>query len=122
MNTWEDLGFRILHVGINADNEEAAWKLADEFDQAFGFTPRDNHLTIFASPLIEIMKQDGPGTKGHIALGCNNLEDSIAYLIERGLHVDEETTKKYDPDGKLRVAYFKEEIGGFKYHLKENQK
>ena len=113
------LGLRILHVGINVENEDEAWSLAGEFKEKMGFIPRDNNLTIFASPLIGIMKKDGPGTKGHIAIGCRNLEESLAYLTARGLTVDEATTRKYDPDGSLRVAYFKEEVGGFAYHLKE---
>ena len=118
-NCWEDLGLKILHVGINAENEEEAWKLAGTFETMMGFTPRDNNLTIFASPLIEIMKQDGPGTHGHIAIGCKNLEESLEFFLGRGLHVDEAITRKYDPDGSLRVAYFEEELGGFAFHLKE---
>ena len=115
------LGLKVLHVGINADGDENAWDLAGEFTEKMGFIPRDNDLTIFASPLIEIMKDGGPGSKGHIAIGCRNLEESLAYFTARGLEVDEEVTRRYDPDGTKKVAYFKGEIGGFAFHLKEYQ-
>ena len=55
--TWEALNLRILHIGINADGDEDAHRLAGQFDTLFGFTPNENDLSIFSSPLIEIMKK-----------------------------------------------------------------
>ncbi len=119
VDSTELMGFKVLHVGINANGEDDAWKLAETFKQKMGFLPEDKGLGIFASPLIEIMKQDGPGTKGHIAVGCRNLEESVKYLESRGMAVDKVLTKKYDPEGKARVVYLEGEIGGFAIHLKE---
>ena len=118
----ELLGLRILHVGINAAGSEDADNLANEFQKKLGLSPVDKGLSIFMSGLIEIMKENGPGTKGHIALGCNNLEKAVACFAENGVSVDEATTRKYDPDGSLRVAYLEGEIGGFAFHLKEYPK
>ncbi len=120
--TWEALNLRILHIGINADGDEDAHRLAGQFETLFGFTPNENDLSIFSSPLIEIMKNDGPGEKGHIAIGCDNLEEAYACLNARGLHRDEALTAKYDPVGANRVIYFEEQIGGFAFHLKEYPK
>ncbi len=120
--SWEKLNLRILHVGINADGDEDAHRLADQFETLFGFTPNENPLSIFSSPLIEIMKNDGPGEKGHIAIGCDNLEEAFAFLSARGLHKDEALTGKYDPTGAARVIYFQEQPGGFAIHLKEYPK
>lgn len=122
VNTVEKLGLSILHVGINANGAEDADRLAAEFRDKMGFVPVDKVLSIFTSGIIEIMKEDGPGEKGHIALGCNNLEEAVNCMAEYGVHVDEATTRKYDPDGSLRVAYLDTQIGGFAFHFKEYPK
>ncbi len=120
--SWEKLNLRVIHVGINADGDDEAHELAKQFETFFGFTANENSLSIFSSPLIEIMKKDGPGEKGHIAFGCDNLEEAYEFLSGRGLHKDEAVTNKYDPTGALRVIYFKEQLGGFAFHLKEYPK
>lgn len=121
-NSVEELGIRILHVGINASGSEDAERLAGEFQSKLGFVPKDAGLSIFTSGVIEIMKEDGPGEKGHIALGCNNLEKAIEFVGQLGVHVDEPLTRKYDPTGALRVAYLDTQIGGFAFHFKEYPK
>ena len=120
--SWEKLNLRILHVGINANGDDDAHRIADQFETLLGFTPNENPLSIFSSPLIEIMKNDGPGEKGHIAIGCDNLEETFAFLTARGMHKDEALTAKCDPTGALRVIYFQEQPGGFAIHLKEYPK
>ena len=87
-----------------------------------GFVAKDAGLSYFMSGIIEIMKEDGPGEKGHIALGCNNLEEAIECMAKYGVNVDEELTRKYDPTGSLRVAYLDTQIGGFAFHFKEYPK
>ena len=121
-NLAKALGLRILHVGVNAQGAEDADRLAALFQEKLGLQPEDKGLSIFSSGLIEIMKEDGPGTKGHIALGCDCLEEAVACLAQNGVGVDEATTRKYDPDGSLRVAYLQGEYAGFAVHLKEYPK
>ena len=118
----KELDIRILHVGINASGGDDAKRLADELSSKLGFVSRDAGLSIFSSGLIEIMKEDGPGEKGHIAFGCNNLEKAIELVSSLGVHVDESLTRKYDPIGELRVAYLDTQIGGFAFHFKEYPK
>ncbi len=53
----KELGLCVLHVGINANGEEDALRIADEFQTLMGFIPRVGNSSIFASDLIEIMKK-----------------------------------------------------------------
>lgn len=69
-NSVEELDLCVLHIGINADGEEDAKRIAEEFRTLMGFIPKFGNSSIFASPLVEIMKKDGPGEKGHIAIGA----------------------------------------------------
>jgi 2-dehydro-3-deoxyphosphogluconate aldolase/(4S)-4-hydroxy-2-oxoglutarate aldolase len=50
------LGFSLVHIGINAANEEEALRGAKLFETLFGFTPRDGSSSVFAGEGIEIMK------------------------------------------------------------------
>ena len=66
-NSVEELGLCVLHIGINADGEEDGKKMAEQFRTWMGFIPDENPNSIFASPLIEIMKFGGPGRNRHPA-------------------------------------------------------
>ena len=48
--SWEKLNLRILHVGINANGDDDAHRIADQFETLLGFTPNENPLSIFSSP------------------------------------------------------------------------
>lgn len=114
----KELGLCVLHVGINANGEEDALKIADEFQTLMGFIPRVGNSSIFASDLIEIMKKDGPGEKGHIAIGCHDVDAAVAFFEKRGMGVKPETAKK-NPDGSLMFIYLDKQIAGFAIHLKQ---
>lgn len=114
----KELGLCVLHVGINANGEEDALKIADEFQTLMGFIPRVGKSSIFASDLIEIMKKDGPGEKGHIAIGCHDVDAAVAFFEKRGMGVKAETAKK-NPDGSLMFIYLDKQIAGFAIHLKQ---
>ena len=108
-------GFELKHVGINCENEEEANKTTDMFDNVFGFTKKLGNSSIFAGTYIEAMKTPYLGAKGHIAIGTNNIERSIAYLEALGIEVDMETASR--KEGVLRAVYLKEEVSGFALHL-----
>ena len=114
----KELGLCVLHVGINADGEEDAKRIAEEFHTLMGFIPRFGNSSIFASDLIEIMKKDGPGEKGHIAIGAHDVEKAAKYFESTGMGIKEET-KKYDKDGSLMFVYLDRQIAGFAIHLKK---
>lgn len=115
-NPVEAFELRVLHVGINAQGEADAERIAKEFETLMGFIPKFGNSSIFASPLIEIMKNNGRGEKGHIAFGTPDVDKVLAYLQEKGLHVAEETVKK-DEAGRTKFAYVQEQLGGFAIHF-----
>ncbi len=117
-NSVQELGLCVLHIGINADGEEDARRIAEEFRTLMGFIPDENPGSIFSSPLIEIMKQDGPGKKGHIAIGAHDVAKAAEYFRSTGMGVKEDTAK-YDESGELTFIYLAKEIAGFAIHLKK---
>ena len=118
MNSVKELGLFVLHVGINADGEEDGRRMAEEFRTLMGFLPDENPNSIFASPLIEIMKFGGPGAKGHIAIGAHDVDKAAEYFRSTGMGVKPQTAV-YNEDGTLKFIYLAREIGGFAIHLKQ---
>ena len=114
----KELGLCVLHVGINADGEEDAIRIADEFHTLMAFIPRVGNSSIFASDLIEIMKKDGPGEKGHIAIGAHDVDKAAAFFEKRGMGLKKETAQ-HNEDGTLKFIYLDKMIAGFAIHLKQ---
>jgi len=110
------LGFTLAHVGINCADEKAAKSVADKFDSAFGFAPKDGNSSVFASTFVELMKQPFRGKNGHIAVATNSVKRAVYQLKLRGFEVDPSSVK-YNADGVMNVAYLKDEFGGFAVHL-----
>ena len=108
------LGFELAHVGVNAGNEEEALAIAGLFDAVFGFKTKNGNSSVFAGDAVEVMKNGGPGTKGHIAIRTNYLARALAYLKGKGCEFEE---PKYDAKGNMTACYFKQEFGGFAVHL-----
>lgn len=109
-------GFELKHVGINCENENEACNTAGYFDKLFGFTKKVGSSSVFAGSFIEAMKTPYLGSKGHIAVGCNNIERAAAYLEAIGFPVDM-STAKYDDKKSLKAVYLPGEISGFAVHL-----
>ncbi len=117
-NSVEELGLCVLHIGINANGEEDALAIAEQFKTLMGFIPKVGNSSIFASPLVEIMKKDGPGEKGHIAIGAHDVDAAAAYFKSTGMGVKEETAT-FNEDGTMKFIYLAQEIAGFAIHLKQ---
>lgn len=109
-------GFELKHVGINCENEAEAENTADYFDGLFGFTKKVGGSSVFAGTFIEAMKTPYLGAKGHIAIGCNNIDRAVAYLDAIGTKVDM-STAKYDAKNNLKAVYLPGEVAGFAVHL-----
>lgn len=109
-------GFELKHIGINCNSEEEALNTTSSFEKLFGFTQKNGGSSVFAGTFIEAMKTPYLGTKGHIAVGCNNIERAIAYLEAIGTNVDM-STAKYDAQNCLKAVYLPNEISGFAVHL-----
>ena len=110
------LGFELRHVGINAESEEEADKLATSFENVFGFAKNAGNSSIFAGRAIELMKSPYLGQKGHIAIQTNYIDRAIYHLEAKGYSFNQ-VSKKLDKNGKLVAIYLNEEMGGFAVHL-----
>ncbi len=105
------LGFEVKHIGINCGSEEEALKAAKVFEAMFGFDYAVGNSSIFAGgKSIEIMKSNGRGKYGHIAIGTNTLPRAVAYFRNKGIAFAEETLTE-------KAVYFQDEIAGFAVHL-----
>lgn len=110
------LGFSVQHVGVNAANAEESLSWGTLFGQALGQPVLPNERSVFAGSLVEVMSGKGPGTHGHIAIGCNYVFRAVAYLESMGVRFDYHSAR-YDEKGNLEFIYLVDEIGGFKIHL-----
>lgn len=106
----------VAHVGINATNPEEAEKIACQLSALMGIPTVEQPPSFFAGTLVEVMKNGGRGTNGHIGFHVKNIPAAEKYFAERGLEVDE-TSRCLNPDGSTFLVYFKDEIAGFALHL-----
>lgn len=111
------LNFRVVHIGINNDDEESARAQVGRFCELFGFESDVKSASTFASDEIEVCRKRFPGTHGHIAIGTGNVERAVYYLENKGVEFDF-STAKYKGE-RLTSVYLTECIGGFAIHLVE---
>jgi len=110
------LGFSMVHIGVNMENEAEALKAANRFSALFGFQNKAGNTSIFSGDGIEVMKSPYLGKNGHIAIGTNSVVRGRAFFERQGVEFNSESAKT-DAKGNLIAVYFKEEIGGFAVHL-----
>jgi 2-dehydro-3-deoxyphosphogluconate aldolase/(4S)-4-hydroxy-2-oxoglutarate aldolase len=110
------LGFSMVHIGINTGSEDEALKGAKLFESLFGFNLKIGASSIFASDGIEVMKAQGIGRLGHIAIAVWNVPKAIGYLERLGVAFNESSAKRA-ASGDINVIYLKDEILGFGVHL-----
>lgn len=108
--------YKLAHIGINAENEDEAMKIAGLFGTIFGFEVKPGNSSVFSSSGIEVMKKPFLGKNGHIAIGTPDVAAAKAELEARG-YTFRDDTAKYKADGTLNAIYITEEIGGFAVHL-----
>lgn len=109
------LGYEIAHTGINCEGAEAAQCVAGMFEKAFGFSKKEGNTSIFAGSGLEIMKNGGLGSCGHIAVRTNRIDMAVADLTQKGFTVAPDTAKY--KNGQMTAIYLKESFGGFAVHL-----
>lgn len=108
-------GFSFAHVGMNGSSEEEARRIATAFSGIFGFSAKAGQSSIFTGEQIEITKSVFPGTRGHIAIRCNDVERAIARFSGQGIASLPETAKM--EKGRIKAIYLDLELGGFAIHL-----
>lgn len=110
------LGLEIKHVGINCADRANADDTAAKLCGFFGVDEDVHSSATFAGTLFEVMHSPFRGKNGHVAVGTNFADRARAHLEAIGIEFDE-STAKYANDGKLKVVYTKDDIGGFAFHL-----
>ena len=115
-NNIKDLGFELIHIGVNCEDAEDAKRTAELFARAFGFGLREGKASYFAGNCIECMRGSGKGRNGHIAIGTVDVDRAAAWLESQGFELDA-SSRTQDPDGRTRAIYLKDEIAGFAVHL-----
>ena len=114
------LGFQVVHVGINGENEDEAAKAANRFSALFGFPTKAGNSSIFAGDGIEITKSPYLGKNGHIAVATNCIYRAQAFFERQGVEFNPDSVKT-DAKGNIAAVYLKEEIGGFAIHLMQRK-
>lgn len=110
------LGFELGHIGINNENDQEAMALANLFNKAFGFDVNEGNSSIFCGNRgFELMKSQGRGAKGHIAIKTNTVDRAVAHLQMRGFEFEEESRSV--KNGKTTAIYLKGDFAGFAVHL-----
>ena len=109
------LGFELMHLGINENNESKAQSAANDFALLLSLPVKEGSSSVFAGTEFEIMKEKYLGEHGHIAIGTNSIERAIAYFRQNGISTLPETTK--EKNGRMIAVYLDKEISGFAIHL-----
>ena len=91
---------------------ETSGKLA----KTFSFTRKDGEVSNFIGTAFEVMKGEGRGKNGHIAIKTNSLSRAISYLTRNGVEIDMDTLRS-SPSGQPVFVYLKDEYAGFAIHL-----
>ena len=72
---------KVAHLGINAANAENAAQIAELFHVLFGFEPKYGNSSIFVGDkMIEIVKENGRGTNGHICIAVDDMAKAMDEL------------------------------------------
>ena len=112
----EDFGFELLYLGINQSGKEEGTATAKLLAELFGFPLRETEGSWFANEQCEVMKKPFRGTLGHFAIATNDAAGARKWLESKGIAFDE-SSAAYDENGKLKLIYSNNEIGGFAFHL-----
>lgn len=111
------LGLEVGHIGINHENAEKAKTTAQMLSLLMGQSiERESEKGMFVGSEFEVMKSQGPGKCGHIAILTNNVERAIYHLGKKGIKFNDESAT-FNADGTRKFIYLAEEFGGFGIHL-----
>ena len=110
------LGLELTHIGINCENEEEATGIAELLSTFLHMPYNVGNSSIFSGKKeFELMKKPGRGRNGHIAIATSDIDRAVNYLEKRGVEFLEDSLVV--KNNKKTAIYFKNEIGGFAFHL-----
>jgi 2-dehydro-3-deoxyphosphogluconate aldolase/(4S)-4-hydroxy-2-oxoglutarate aldolase len=109
------LGLKLQHIGINAENAEAARADALLFAKLMGLPVAASEKSTMVGDAFEFMNATGRGQRGHIAISTNSVERAMFHLKLRGFTFEDAPIGMRDV--KIAAIYLKDEIAGFAVHL-----
>ncbi len=112
----EQLGFSLVHVGVNGGNDAGAREIAQTFSRLLGMPYLEGEASNFAGTLIEVMKEGGRGAHGHIGIGTDDLARGMYFVRQAGFSFDP-VSRKEDASGRPVLYYVDREIAGHAVHL-----
>ncbi len=111
------LNISFEHIGINSSDASVAADTKDALAALLAGAPqKDGNASYFVSNAFEIMKSQGRGKMGHIALSVTNIDRAIRFFSAQGFAFDE-SSRKRDEAGNTTFIYLQDEIGGFGVHF-----
>jgi len=114
------LGLKLGHIGINNENEAEAKATANALALLMGqYIEKESAKGMFVGTEFEVLKANGRGKNGHIAILTNSVDRAVYHLARRGLTFDL-STAKYDAAGNMTFVYAENEVCGFAIHLVKN--
>lgn len=111
------LDFTLGHVGLHAQNRTEAEAITDGLCNILCLDKIPGVDNLFAGPVAEICDHPMPGEKGHICIDTRDMPRAVAYYKRRGIEFNKDFCY-YDDKGQLKVAFFKDIVGGFSIHLR----
>ena len=112
------LGFRLLHIGINNENDEAAYSAAKTLSDIVGEPLSDKGSAYFVGDMADVVKSVIAGEHGHIAIETINIDRAMRYFEDRGYTFE---NIGRDANGKVIACWFpldQVNAGGFAVHLR----
>ncbi|MEG0985787.1 MAG: bifunctional 4-hydroxy-2-oxoglutarate aldolase/2-dehydro-3-deoxy-phosphogluconate aldolase [Clostridia bacterium] len=109
------LGLEIAHVGVNCEDAEQAARETKKLQALLGWPVVSVEKSNMLGGMIELMKGNGRGAHGHIAIACNSLARAQWHLARKGFAFEEAPLSVNN--GKTMAIYLKDDIAGFGVHL-----
>ena len=109
------LGFELRHVGVNCENADESMAVCRKLSALLNWPIKEGNSSNFVGTGFEMMKKQGRGSNGHIAIGTNSVKRAKWHLEQRGFKFIEDSA--VIKNGKLIAIYLEDEIGGFAFHL-----
>ena len=114
--TAQELGFQLAHIGMNHPGPEEGNATTATLSELFGLPIKEGNSSNFVGSYFEVMKKPYLGTLGHFSVTTVDCPAAREWLESTGIEFDD-STAKYDENGKLKLVYAKTEIGGFAFHI-----
>jgi len=116
IDTIRDLNLKIVHIGINNDDEKKAREVQSALSELLGLEKREGGKSVFVGSVVECMKSNFRGTHGHLALAADDLDTAMEVMQQYGYTFDLDTLYR-DENNVAKAVYLNGEIGGFAIHL-----